>query len=193
MAVDWEYWLQIPVWTHEQFILLSVGKDPAEVLEDAKLFWGDEWLGTESLIVFEPEKKRYRIVMANINFGSYPVAYSYDNRYAEVKNAIAWAIERSWELPDEMMALLDTKQKSPQHAQPINSPHTFDKETNTYPPELDIAIQAWRAVSSDEGKGKPKARIKAWLYSNTTLSSEAKERIATVVNWDKTGGATRSD
>lgn len=69
----------------------------------------------------------------------------------------------------------------------------FDKESSVYPPELDIALQVWREVSATDGKGKPKARIKGWLNSNTKLSAEAKERIAIVVNWSKTGGATRID
>ena len=69
----------------------------------------------------------------------------------------------------------------------------FDKDGPTYPPELDLAMQAWEAVRNDKGKGKPKAKVKAWLDKNTKLSNEAKERISTVVNWDKTGGATRTD
>ena len=73
------------------------------------------------------------------------------------------------------------------------APLAFDKASATYPPELDIALQAWRAVSTTEGKGKPKARIKAWLDTNTKLSNEAKERIAIVANWEKTGGSTRTD
>lgn len=73
------------------------------------------------------------------------------------------------------------------------APLAFDQASATYPPELDIAVQAWRAVSTTEGKGKPKARIKAWLDTNTKLSNEAKERIAIVTNWEKTGGATRTE
>ena len=61
-----------------------------------------------------------------------------------------------------------------------------------YPIELDYALKAWQVVSTIEGKGKPKARIKKWLNENTNLSNEAKERIATVANWDKTGGATKT-
>lgn len=69
----------------------------------------------------------------------------------------------------------------------------FDKESPTYPPELDIAVQVWREISATEGKGKPKARIRTWLDDNApNLSGEAKERIATVANWDKAGGPTRS-
>jgi len=70
---------------------------------------------------------------------------------------------------------------------------SFDKTSNTYPLELDLAIQAWQAVSSSEGKGKPKARIRAWLDSNAKISNEAKERISIIANWEKTGGATSTD
>ena len=72
----------------------------------------------------------------------------------------------------------------------------FDKTSPSYPLELDAAIKAWLAVSSNKEKGKPKAKIRAWLDSHATfkkLSNEAKERIATVANWDKLGGATRTD
>ena len=70
----------------------------------------------------------------------------------------------------------------------------FDKTNPTYPTELDWALQAWQAISTTTGKGKPKARVIAWLDEHAIgLSKEAKQRIATVVNWDKTGGATRSD
>ena len=69
----------------------------------------------------------------------------------------------------------------------------FDVKSNTYPPELDIALKAWRAIAPSEGKGKPKARLRQWLDANTKLSNEAKERISIVANWDKTGGATRTE
>lgn len=69
----------------------------------------------------------------------------------------------------------------------------FDKTSSTYPPELDLAIQAWQEVSSIEGKGKPKARIRKWLDDNTKLSNTAKERIEIIANWEKLGGATSTD
>ncbi len=70
----------------------------------------------------------------------------------------------------------------------------LDKNSPTYPPELDLALQAWRAVSATEGKGKPKARIRAWLDINAShLSNDAKKRISILANWDKKGGATRAD
>jgi len=75
----------------------------------------------------------------------------------------------------------------------INQKELFDKDSSTYPQELDWAMKAWEAVKNDKSKGKPKAKIKAWLDANTQLSNEAKDRISIVVNWDKTGGATRTD
>lgn len=64
-----------------------------------------------------------------------------------------------------------------------------------YPSELDIAINAWQAVTASVGKGKPKAIIKKWLndnYKEEDLSIEARERIAVLVNWDKRGGAPKT-
>jgi hypothetical protein len=82
-----------------------------------------------------------------------------------------------------------------QHEQIATAPALppIDPTAGGYPLELATALQAWQAVSATEGKGKPKARIKAWLDSNTKLSNEAKERIAVVCNWEKLGGATRSE
>ena len=94
-------------------------------------------------------------------------------------NWLDWAIEEKLYLP----------MNEPSKVQTI----IFDTIT-TYPPELDLANKAWQAVSSNESKGKPKAQIRAWLDANTKgLSNEAKERISIVCNWDKLGGATRTD
>ena len=68
--------------------------------------------------------------------------------------------------------------------------YSFDPKSTTYPIELELACQAWRAVSSTNNKGKPKARIEKWLKDNTKLSDSAMERISIVANWEKTGGAT---
>lgn len=113
---------------------------------------------------------------------------------------IDWALSKRIR-PDWLDWAIDTKLYTPKKQRNLpaitqNTPTApeFDKVNPTYPPELAIALEAWRAVSTSEGKGKPKARIKAWLETNAPkLSKEAKERIATVANWEKLGGATRSD
>jgi hypothetical protein len=88
-----------------------------------------------------------------------------------------WAIEKKLFMPDTIS---------------ISDHSFFNKSDQNYPVELDIALQAWKAISSENKKGKPKARAKEWLDANTKLSNEAKDRISTVVNWDKTGGATKT-
>ena len=95
-----------------------------------------------------------------------------------------WAIDKGLVSNINKELLVGTK---------INQKELFNKDSSTYPLELDWAMQAWEAVRNDKSKGKPKAKIKAWLNANTQLSNEAKDRISIVVNWDKTGGATRTD
>lgn len=73
----------------------------------------------------------------------------------------------------------------------------FDPDSNTYPPELDIAMQAWRAVTiRPSADTTAKTQIERWLAENypdrRELSQEARERIAVVCNWEKSGGRRRS-
>ncbi len=98
---------------------------------------------------------------------------------------VSWCVKTKLQISNELADKHDGNKTPP--------PPDFDKANPKYPPELDLALQAWRAISTTEGKGKPKGRIKAWLGSNTKLSEEAKTRISIVANWDKSGGATSTD
>jgi len=66
----------------------------------------------------------------------------------------------------------------------------FDPDSETYPPELDIALQTWRAVTNQRDPSKAaKEQIREWLDAHyPKLSKEAKQRIAVVCNWEKAGG-----
>ncbi len=67
----------------------------------------------------------------------------------------------------------------------------FDPDHEHWPPELDHALQAWRAVSNGwgEGSGTIKKRLDAWLRKHyPSLKDSEIERIATVANWDKERG-----
>ena len=94
-----------------------------------------------------------------------------------------WAIEHELYVPNQELnsGQLDTTNAIK---------YTFDPKSTTYSLELDLACQAWRAVSSTSDKGKPKARIGKWLRDNTDLSKSAIERVSVVANWEKVGGAT---
>ena len=119
------------------------------------------------------------------------------DKYYSPAYFIDWAISKGIQ-PDWLDWAIDKglyKQKSASELPAQTSIlQSFDKNSPTYPPELDWAWQAWQAISATTGKGKPKERTRAWLKDNApNLSKDAIERIATVVNWDKLGGATRSD
>ena len=68
-----------------------------------------------------------------------------------------------------------------------------NKNHDRYCPELVIAIEAWQKVVPKE-KRSPKQSIAAWLDDNhPNLSTKAKERIVTMVNWKPRGGAPKSE
>ena len=66
----------------------------------------------------------------------------------------------------------------------------LDEDSETYPSELDIAMQAWRTVTNQRDPSKkPKEQIREWLDAHyPDLSKEARERIAIVCNWERAGG-----
>jgi hypothetical protein len=75
----------------------------------------------------------------------------------------------------------------------VSEAFAFDEDSDTYPKELDIAFTAWRAASQKpEPDRSPKNQILDWLEKhNKDLSREAKDRIATVCNWNRKGGKPR--
>jgi hypothetical protein len=95
-----------------------------------------------------------------------------------------WAIEHNLYVPKQGLnsGQLDTTDTI--------ETYTFDPKSTIYPNELELACQAWRAVSSTKGKGTPKERITKWLKDNTDLSNSAIGRISIVANWKKVGGVT---
>lgn len=64
-------------------------------------------------------------------------------------------------------------------------------DRDDYPPELEIAFNAWRAVAiHGQGEGStPKKRLINWLETHyKDLKNGEVERIATVCNWKKEPG-----
>ena len=72
----------------------------------------------------------------------------------------------------------------------------FNQDSSNYPSELDIAMQAWRGVTKGQNTGgTAKERIERWLDvrypDRRDLSNEARQRIAVICNWEKSGGRPR--
>lgn len=76
----------------------------------------------------------------------------------------------------------------------------LDFEHEHFTPELALALTVWRALLPERAfKGGVKSTIEAWIKANPDawhgegeLSVAAKERIITLVNWNKSGGAPKS-
>jgi hypothetical protein len=65
-----------------------------------------------------------------------------------------------------------------------------------YPAELRAAIEVFEAISGDPTatlKQSPKSAISAWLEKHCPeLTNNARERVATVANWQPSGGAPKT-
>lgn len=78
---------------------------------------------------------------------------------------------------------------------PVPAPFTKTLDPD-YPVELRAAIEAFQAVRSNPrlcAGRTPKAALAAWLQKNhPDLSDNARDRIATVANWQPAGGAPKT-
>ena len=65
----------------------------------------------------------------------------------------------------------------------------FDPDEPEYPKELDIALQAWRAVRNSNNGGPIKPQLELWVRTNykDIKSISEIERIVTVANWSAGG------
>lgn len=69
-----------------------------------------------------------------------------------------------------------------------------------FAPELSLAVSAWRGLAAEQRFPRgPKTAIEGWIDANPDawlgdgdLSASAKERIVTLINWRKSGGAPTS-
>jgi hypothetical protein len=75
----------------------------------------------------------------------------------------------------------------------------MDPNHEHFSPELALAVEAWRALEDvQKFSSSPKAAIETWLNNNPEswrgkepISNVAKQRVITLVNWSKVGGAPR--
>ncbi|MBP0132440.1 MAG: hypothetical protein ITD31_03515 [Nitrosospira sp.] len=182
---NWNKWMLMPELELWQAAALSLDTEP-----DCIPMY-ERWQYMQIRQDFEDMPKNYidRLEIIHANIG-HKLTVSRINTTQPWKSKVlledfvSWCGKNNFSIPEKFNNIVPAE-----NAEPL----AFDKSSETYPTELDIAFQAWRAVSATEGKGKPKARIRKWLDTNAIhLSNEAKERIVTVANWDKSGGATRT-
>lgn len=145
----------------------------------------------ERMIVLAEMHQKLHSLLGYLEYSN----WNQDNNTDTPANFIRWAVSKGI-IPDWLEWAIGQGLCSPE-VNPLNQisrSYGMSPAHPCYAEELDWALQAWHTVANTQGKGKPKARILKWLDEHAPhLSNDAKERIATVANWDKKGGATRSD
>ncbi len=187
---NWTKWKLIPNTEVWKVVALTLNIDPDEVRRD-----GSDWMAGGEYVNHEGKAfdDMLDIIKANYSvIDNSPKTLTMNGiAFCElnISKFAKWALENNIDIPDEMKALATL--------QAASEKEMFDVNDSKYPRELHIAYMAWQAVSNMQNiKTSPKNKIKEWLdnkYSNNELPNEAKVRISTVANWNKTGGAPKSE
>lgn len=198
MKPDYGYWTKLDQWDLGAAILLLLELEPREndaqtiikIAEAHRLNSKDKYF--ESRFSKEPLKAN---VDKAIDYMTFAWA-SYSTRkltlfgisdfrvdpWVKPEAWLEWARTKGLEIPPGLVGA---------DAQ-VAGWNGFDPSDETYPRELDIAFQAWRYATNNQKSGKsPKHVIMEFMkqFYPKDLSGDAMERIATVCNWDKKGGA----
>jgi hypothetical protein len=212
-VADFSYWARMANWTLDEGVALSLNKDPRVV--DWESVTGIDERFVPTALARSPFAKEYRqrrelvrraltnrdlsdpikpelfLAWASNTFDSVPgeLFDQVASRGKRIDDQNALIAERDFlklRVTELESKLLDNSGKQLQD---------FDSNAADYPEELHIAYLAWSAVSSDaKATANPKAKLTAWIEANfPKLSAEAKARIATVCNWNRTGGRGKRD
>lgn len=175
-SADLKFWMKMAIWTLDEAVALSLGKDPAKVNSSSMSKSGERyvpvvWLQSE----FPREYARRTALVQRAK-----VAGMLSDQITPEK-FMRWAADVFEDMPHEL------------HQKFLTSPQP-KISLDRYPFELRIAIEAFEAVSTDASvTSAPKKAIRKWLDANKPdLTNEAKERIAVVANWKPTGGAPKT-
>ncbi len=141
----------------------------------------------ESIEKLESLARMFQLIQSSLDAGT--IDYldgSYSSRTEQLVKPsvfIKWAIQKGFQIPDELRALAEDSQF---HSE--ETPSYLDLEHPAYAPELAVAVKAWVEIHSSgilkDNKGH-KDQIKKFLkerFPEADLSKEALDRIATVIN-----------
>jgi len=218
---DFEHWSKTAYWTLEEAIALAFGKNPEIVTWkrvqeyiNTSAFAGrfakarDLALRAEHLgQLYDPVLPGFFLAWARRNDLDAPkelieqvekrgvVVADWKDAYDKLKEQFDVILADRDKIADISRRLIKERDGLKDKVAELDSLawEGFDPESDTYPPELDIAMLAWRAVTNrPEPNMTAKERIEKWLNKNyPKLSQEARARITVVCNWDKSGGRRR--
>jgi hypothetical protein len=215
---DFSHWSKAPYWTLDEAVALSFGKEPAvvnwailQIRASASLFAfaysrildlahrakaskqlddpelpGSYLAWAQRTGIPVPEELVKMVESSGIVVGDWKSKYDelkaqHDNLLDKM-NALTEACDRLTVERDACKEQVAKLEASPWRG--------FNKESPFYPLELDVAMQAWVAVSGNRDTSMTvKEQVKDWLEPRfKVLSREALERAMTVCNWEKRGG-----
>lgn len=179
-SADLKFWAKMAIWTLDEAVALSLGKDPAKVNMSSMSKSGERyvpvvWLQSE----FPREYARRTALVQRAK-----VAGMLSDQITPEK-FIRWAADVFDNLPDELLT---------KFVVPTN---TKDAESlASYPSELRAAIEAYTAVRSDPAAlagRSPRQALERWLKENKPeIVGNARKRVLTIANWSPQGGAPKT-
>ncbi|WP_276965529.1 hypothetical protein [Metallibacterium scheffleri] len=197
-TVDWALWSIAPAWEHVDLLTL---RQAACLLSDMEPPVRNRVLPANAAVMLE-------VLEQAVLLGSLSpfAAFTWDNVEwnAEQPDPIDTSlISPHTRLADQtkiraknLAAWCDAKGITHPWAEAFARTQQPTQQLDSYPAELRAAIEAFEAVRSDpkaQAGHSPKSAIAAWLKSNKPdLSEGARDRIATVANWQPVGGAPKT-
>lgn len=182
-ALQWPIWAAQDLWSEAEFAAMCCGLIPNEGRSDARV----------GLVNQARETISRGVLSQSLTFVARTDADSGAKLYGTARHfvptvAVEWARTRFSAFPEGLLAAVRARAARPATTSAL--------DLSQYPGELSAAIEAFNAVRGHAQAlaGKtPKAAISAWLEVNKpNLTSNARERIATVANWQPTGGAPKT-
>ena len=182
--VNWDYWGALDLWPLDTACKLISGYDPHEPTRREDIENRDanrpKWVNV------------YHQAHSSKKAGNLSITDGEEVKPAEF---LTWAREKAYPVQRELEAAVSRFHPKFEDRQEA-AWEGFDPDSDTYPPELDIALQAWRAATKQRDLSKTvKKQIREWLevHYPKEVSKEAKERIAVVCNWERAGGKPRRE
>jgi len=187
---NFDYWCKLDFWTLEESAFLLNDIDPKlfeiNAIPRGKPTFDNRHAEKPPRNVIEFfEITRRAIQAGNIGPRVHNVS---DETEIEPSKIVTWALEKGFNIPDELKKLLS--KKLPSHQE--ETPPYLDPNHEFFSKEIEIAISAWMSLYNDSNiniKKSHKQQIKDWLRKNDDqLSKNSIERIAILVNPNKKGG-----
>lgn len=174
---NFAHWCKMAIWSLDEAIALSLGKNPAEVNWPNVSMRGERFVPQAwSVSEFPKEYARRKQLVARAKKAGQLFDPISPERF------LRWAVEVFDTMPDELLARFSTSTAA-----------TESESLAGYPPELRAAIEAFKAVRSDPSAlagRSPRDALERWLEVNKPeIGFNARKRIATVANWSPKGGA----